>query len=39
VDRADFQSSYGDAIYDQHKGRKRVMLLGAEYVLKENGGE
>ena len=28
VDRADFQSSYGGAIYDQHEGRKRVMLLG-----------
>ncbi len=37
VDRADFQSSYGGAIYDQHEGRKRAMLLGAECVLKENG--
>jgi hypothetical protein len=35
-DRADFQSSYGGAIYDQHEGRRRVMMLGADYVLKEN---
>jgi len=36
-DRADFQTSYGGAIYDQQEGRKRMMLLGAEYVLKEDG--
>jgi len=36
LDRAHFQTNYGGAIYDQKRGRKRVMLLGAEYVLKEN---
>jgi hypothetical protein len=35
VDRADFQTSYGGAIYDQQEGRKRVMMLGADYVTNE----
>jgi hypothetical protein len=39
LDRADFQASYGGAIYDQQQGRKGVALKGAEYVLKENGGK
>jgi len=34
-DRADFQTSYGGAIYDQQEGRKRVMMLGADYVTDE----
>ena len=37
LDRDHFQTRYGGAIYDQQHGRKRVMLLGAEYVLRENG--
>lgn len=36
LDRDHFGTNYGGAIYDQQQGRKRVMLLGAEYVLKEN---
>ena len=40
VDRADFQSSYGGAIYDPHQARKRVGgVLGADYVTKESGSK
>jgi hypothetical protein len=38
-DRADFQSSYGGAIYDQQEDRKRVMMLGADYVTNEKRGD
>src|SRR5438128_3365483 len=39
VDHADFQSSYGGAIYDQQEGRKRVRMLGADYVTNEKRGQ
>jgi hypothetical protein len=36
VERHLIQIDCGAAIYDQHNNRKRVFMMGAEYVLKEN---
>jgi hypothetical protein len=38
VDRADFQSSYSGAIYDQHDARRSVRMLGADYITNEKRG-
>ena len=36
VDRADFQSSCGGAIFDKHESGKRVYLLGAPYLFEKD---
>jgi hypothetical protein len=36
VDRADFQSIYGGAIFDKHESGKRVHLLGAPYLFEKD---
>ena len=38
-DRTALQINYGGAIYDQHQGRKRMMMLGADYITKESGSK
>jgi hypothetical protein len=38
-DRAALQIDYGGGIYDQHQARKRVAMLGADYVTKESGSK
>ena len=37
VDRDMIEIQCGAAIYDQHNSRKRVLVLGADYLTKENG--
>jgi len=38
-DRTTLQIDYGGAIYDQHQARKRVAMLGADYVTKESASK
>ena len=39
VERRFIQIDCGAAIYDKHDFRKRVLTLGAEYLVNENGNK
>jgi hypothetical protein len=33
------QTDYGGAIYDRQDSRKRILVLGADYLTRENGNK